>query len=184
MLITDSKIEQPMHHWLEQVVIGLNLCPFASGPHLQKRVRIITSDCTEQACLLADLSAELENMAEHSPKELETSLIAVPNLLHDFGDYNQFLDLVDKLLVEQGWQGHFQVASFHPNYQFAGTQPDDTENLTNRSPYPVLHIIREASLEQALKHYPNPEQIPQTNIKTVAHLSPEQKASLFPYLLK
>ncbi|MEA3404118.1 MAG: DUF1415 domain-containing protein [Pseudomonadota bacterium] len=184
MLVERSDIDKAMHHWLEQVVIGLNLCPFASLPHLQKRVRIISSDCTDQTCLLDDLSTELERMADHSPKELETTLIAIPEMLHDFYDYNQFLDLVDHLLVEQGWEGHFQVASFHPDYQFGGTQPDDTENLTNRSPYPVLHIIREASLEQAIKHYPNPEQIPERNIETVNNLTPEQKATLFPYLSK
>jgi len=184
MLIERSDINQAMHHWLEQVVIGLNLCPFASRPHLQNLVRIISSDCHDEACLLDDLSLELERMADHSPSELETTLLTIPYMLQDFFDYNQFLSLVDQLLVEQGWEGHFQVASFHPDYQFAGTQPNDAENLTNRSPFPVLHIIREASLEKAIEHYPNPEKIPERNIETVSNLSPEQKASLFPYLFK
>lgn len=171
-----------MLHWLEQVVIGLNLCPFASHPHLQQRVRIISSDCNDEACLLQDLTEELQYLAQHSEKEVETTLIALPNMLQDFYDYNQFLDLVDSLLLQQGWEGTFQVASFHPDYQFGGTQPEDKENLTNRSPYPVLHLIREASLEQAIKHHPDPAAIPERNIEVVENLNQQQIATLFPYL--
>jgi len=182
MLIHDETIEQSMRHWLEQVVIGLNLCPFASKPHLQNLVRIISSDSTTEIALLDDVTTELEKLDRYSASELETTLIAIPNMLADFYDYNQFLDWVDQLLFERNWEGTYQVASFHPSYQFGGTQPNDKENLTNRSPYPVLHLIREASMEKAVKHHPDPAGIPERNIKLVENLSEQQISALFPYL--
>ncbi|MBN2864594.1 MAG: DUF1415 domain-containing protein [Thiotrichales bacterium] len=182
MLIKDAHIDSAMRHWLEQVVIGLNLCPFASRPHLQNLVRIISSDSTTEIDLLNDLTTELEKLEKHPASELETTLIAIPNMLSDFYDYNQFLDWVDQLLLERNWEGIYQVASFHPNYQFGGTQPEDKENLTNRSPYPVLHLIREASMEKAVKHHPDPAGIPERNIALVESLSEQQINVLFPYL--
>jgi len=182
MLIQDAHVDQAIRQWLEQVVIGLNLCPFASHPHQQNLVRIISSDSTTEIDLLSDLTTELEKLDNHSASELETTLIATPNMLSDFYDYNQFLDWVDQLLAEQGWDGVYQVASFHPDYQFGGTQPDDKENLTNRSPYPVLHLIREASMEKAIQHHPDPAGIPERNIKLVEGLSEQQVNALFPYL--
>ncbi|MDG6777543.1 DUF1415 domain-containing protein [Thiomicrorhabdus sp. zzn3] len=179
-----SQIEQACRNWLEQVVIGLNLCPFASKPYLDNQVRIVVSDCEDETCLLEQLQTELTWLADHAPKEIETTLIALPYMLGDFYDYNDFLDLAEGLLETQGWSGHFQLASFHPHYQFAGTQPDDCENLTNRAPYPILHLIREASLEQVLQHYPNPEQIPERNIETVCGLADTQLRALFPYLFR
>lgn len=182
MLVHEVSVEKAMRQWLEQVVIGLNLCPFASKPHLQNLVRIISSDSTTELDLLNDVTTELEKLEQYSAAELETTLIAIPNMLSDFYDYNQFLDWVDQLLLQRNWEGIYQVASFHPNYQFGGTQPDDKENLTNRSPYPVLHLIREASMEKAVRRHPDPEGIPERNIELVENLSDQQIQTLFPYL--
>ena len=119
-----------------------------------------------------------------SAEERETTVIIIPNHLKDFSDYNQFLDYADKLLEQEDWHGIIQIASFHPDYQFAGTQKDDAENLTNRAPYPLLHLIREDSLEAALERFPNPENIPTTNIQRMQNLTNEEKTTLFPYLFK
>lgn len=180
--ITNKQIENQVRQWLEQVVIGLNLCPFASKPYQDQLIRITIADCQGENCLLADLETELSLLAEKPATEIETTLLVVPNMFRSFDDYNQFLSDVDDRIEQLGYQGIFQVASFHPNYQFGGTLPEDDENLTNRAPYPVLHLIREASLERALKHYPNPEQIPDNNIERVCNLTPEEKQQLFPYL--
>ncbi|QCU89720.1 DUF1415 domain-containing protein [Thiomicrorhabdus sediminis] len=175
-------IEKQISSWLQQVVIGLNLCPFAKHPFQNHQVRISISDCETPNCLLENLAEEIETLRNTPVTELETTVLVVANMLDDFYDYNDFLDLADRLLEQYDAIGEFQIASFHPHYQFAGTQPDDAENLTNRSPYPILHLIREASLEKALAHYPNPEQIPENNIHTVENLSLEQKKQLFDYL--
>jgi hypothetical protein len=177
----DAEIND-VRHWLEQVVIGLNLCPFASWPNKHNQIRItVCRDKTEEA-ILETLQAEL-CLAEDTPiSELETTLLVIPELLQDFDDYNQFLNLVDIFLRQYRWEGHFQVASFHPDYCFAGTQQDDPENLTNRSPYPILHIIREDSLEKALAQHPDPDSIPENNIEQMNVLTEDEKKKLFPYL--
>jgi hypothetical protein len=109
-------------------------------------------------------------------------LLIVPNLLHEFSDYNQFLDLADALIKRNGWAGCFQIASFHPGYQFAGTKPDDLENLTNRSPYPLLHVLRESTMRRVLAEHPNSDQIPSTNIATLRALSEERRQEIFGFL--
>ena len=182
MLVQDSNIEKALRQWLENVVIGLNLCPFASRPHQDNLVRFITSDAQNPPGLIKDITTELQRLDQHPSNTLETTLIAMPNCLADFYDYNDFLTELDTLLMKHGWQGVYQVASFHPNYQFAGTQPKDKENLTNRSPYPLVHLIREASIEKALKHHPDPQGIPQSNIELVEGLSAQQMKTLFGYL--
>ena len=131
-----------VQRWLTDVVIGLNLCPFAARPTSQKQVRFAISDARNEEALIQDLQQELLHISQRQPTELETSLLIIPHALADFFDYNQFLNWVDKLLETEGWEGTFQVASFHPHYQFGGTEPEDAENLTNRA-YPILHIIRE-----------------------------------------
>ncbi len=181
--ITDKhSIESQVRQWLEQVVIGLNLCPFAAKPYQAQQIRFVTTPCQEASCLLTELAAELILLEQKEPSEIETTLLIIPNMLDSFDDYNQFLNLVDALIEQLNFQGTFQIASFHPNYQFGGTQPCDTENLTNRAPYPILHLIREASLERVLKHYPSPESIPENNIQRVANLTEQEKQQLFPYL--
>lgn len=171
-----------VQEWLEQVVIGLNLCPFAAKPNRNNQIRIQVCDSDTELGVLEMLQAELTLIDEKPASEIETTLLVIPYLLNDFDDYNQFLDLVDGLLDEFGWAGEYQVASFHPQYCFAGVAPDSPENLTNRSPYPLLHIIREASIEGALKHYENPELIPERNIGKVSALSEAEKQRLFAYL--
>jgi len=168
--------------WLDNVVIGLNLCPFAAIPRENDQVRFTVSQALTEEVLLADLHAELTFMSQTPASDVETSLLIVPDMLAKFDDYNQFLDLVDELLEEFEWDGIFQIASFHPDYCFAETKPDSTENLTNRSPYPILHIIREASLEKALAKMMSPDEIYKRNIETMHNLSAEKIKVLFPYL--
>lgn len=175
-------INQQIDHWLYNVVIGLNLCPFALKPYKNKQIRTVVSECTDEACLLEEILNEFKRLETTDVKELETTLLVVPNMLQDFYDYNQFLDYVDALIEQSNWTGIFQVATFHPDYQFAGTKPEDAENLTNRSPYPILHLLREESLEKAIARYPNPEQIPETNIKRVQDLNQVERKALFPFL--
>ncbi|WP_375319955.1 DUF1415 domain-containing protein [Aliivibrio logei] len=177
-----QKIEQEVQQWLDDVVIGLNLCPFAAKPNRNKQIKIFVSEATTEEILLEDVLQELMNLDSKTAEELETTLVAIPNMLQDFIDYNFFLDWVDALIKQQEWEGTFQIATFHPNYCFGGAEPEDDENLTNRSPYPVLHLIREESMAKVLKHYPNPEAIPDTNIARVEALSPEERRKLFPYL--
>lgn len=178
----DEQIIADVSQWLDEVVIGLNLCPFAARPRQEKRVRICVSHATTDEALLDDLQNELERLSDASPKEIETTLLAIPDMLADYEDYNQFLDLVDLWLEQFGWEGDLQVASFHPDYQFADTEPDDAGNLTNRSPWPLLHLIREDSLEQALEHFPDVDAIPERNIKRMEALTAEERQRLFPYL--
>lgn len=177
-----QKIEQEVQQWLEDVVIGLNLCPFAAKPNRNKQIKIFVSEATTEEVLLEDVLQELMNLDSKTAEELETTLVAIPNMLQDFMDYNFFLDWVDALIKQQEWEGIYQIATFHPDYCFGGAEPEDDENLTNRSPYPVLHLIREESMEKVLKHYPNPEAIPDTNIARVEALSQEERRKLFPYL--
>ena len=172
--------------WLEQVVIGLNLCPFASKPYREKQVRIQLCDADTELALLETLQDELrlidENPVTDTGTGIETTVLVIPNMLRSFDDYNQFLDLVDALMDEFDWAGEYQIASFHPQYCFAGVAPESPENLTNRSPYPLLHIIREASIEAALEHYDDPEGIPERNIEKMKALSEDEKRRLFGYL--
>ncbi len=177
-----NQIVTTVESWLDNVVIGLNLCPFAAKPRRNNQIRITVSTALTSEVLLADLQAELQLMAATPSSDTETSLLVVADMLENFEDYNQFLALVDKLLVQFEWEGVFQVASFHPNYCFADTPVDSQENLTNRSPYPILHIIREEGLEMALKSMKSPEEVYKQNIKTMNNLSTEEIKQLFPYL--
>ena len=178
----DEQIIADVEQWLDEVVIGLDLCPFAARPRREKRVRIAVSHATDEEALLNDLQAELERLSDTPAAELETTLLAIPNMLEDFADYNDFLDAVDLWVEQFGWEGDLQVASFHPQYQFADTEADDPGNLTNRSPWPLLHIIREESLEKAIEHYPDVDAIPERNIARMKALGPEERKRLFPYL--
>lgn len=182
-----DQIKQATQHWLEQVVIGLNLCPFAAKPNRLKQIRIEVCAADEKESefeneILACIEAELKELDTHKPDILETTLIVLPNALSNFDDYNQFLDYAEFLLKRGGWEGTYQIASFHPDYCFADTYPEDDENLTNRSPYPTLHLIREASLEEAIRKYPDTEMIPEVNIERVESLTDKEKTKLFPYL--
>jgi len=151
-----------VQRWVQSFVVDMNLCPFAKRELTRNRVRFaLTAAETEEALLMA-LQAELELL--NSNTAIETTLLIHVNVLQDFDDYNQFLNYTDKLLRQTGLEGVYQIASFHPHYRFDGTGSDDAENYTNRSPYPMLHIIREESLAGAIAESANVDQIPARNI--------------------
>ncbi|HCH0795961.1 TPA: DUF1415 family protein [Vibrio parahaemolyticus] len=179
-----NAITQQVDQWLNDVVIGLNLCPFAAKPQRNKQIKIFVSKATQEEALLEDILLQLIELSTTEPEKLETTLVVVPNMLQDFWDYNFCIDWVEGLIKQQDWEGIFQVATFHPDYCFGGAAPEDDENLTNRSPYPIFHLIREESMEKVLKHYPDPESIPDTNIARVSALSGEERKKLFPYLFR
>lgn len=172
-----NAITQQVDQWLNDVVIGLNLCPFAAKPQRNKQIKIFVSEATQEEALLEDILLQLIELSTTEPEKLETTLVVVPNMLQDFWDYNFCIDWVEGLIKQQDWEGIFQVATFHPDYCFGGAAPEDDENLTNRSPYPIFHLIREESMEKVLKHYPDPESIPDTNIARVSALSEEERKS-------
>jgi len=156
--------------WVERAVIGLNLCPFAKAVHIKKQIRYVVSLAETHEDLLRDLMAELETLAEVSPEKVDTTLLIHPYVLTDFFEYNNFLDVVDEALIDMELDDAIQVASFHPQYQFADTQPEDIENYTNRSPYPMLQLLRESSMVRAVEAYPQAEQIFEKNIETLRRM--------------
>lgn len=178
-MIAAHPVETAVRHWLETIVIGLNLCPFAARPFRDGQVRIQVSSASTELELLTELQLELKLLDETPATEVETTIIAVPQMLADFLDYNDFLEKVDDLLDHFEWSGEYQVASFHPQYQFAGTQADDAENFTNRSPVPLLHILREDRVEAAIASHPDPEGIPRANIQRMRALTDAQRRALF-----
>ncbi|MBN7798579.1 DUF1415 family protein [Parahaliea mediterranea] len=177
-----DRITAEVDRWLNAVVLGLNLCPFARKPVDGGQVRVSVSTARGAEALLSDLLSELQHLDSQPPATTETTLLVIPDYLPDFLDFNQFLDLAEALLEQYGYAGVYQLATFHPHYQFAGTDAGDAENLTNRAPYPILHLLREASIEGALAGHPDPEGIPAANIRRVEALTPQQIRALFPYL--
>ena len=168
---------QATRWWLETIVIGMELCPFARRELDSERVRFAVSGADSDVLLLQALESELQLL--FGDDSIGTTLLIHPQALTNFDEFNQFLDLADGLLVQMNLEGVLQIASFHPDYQFANTQPDDAENYTNRAPFPTLHILREASLAQAIARYPDVEQIPGRNIKKMNALGIEQLRILF-----
>lgn len=162
-MIDHDRILNSTKQWLSDFVIERNLCPFAKREYISNTIRFFVSDVDNEVDLLEVLYKEINLLV--SQPETNTTLLIHPNCLVDFNEYNQFLDLTQNLLEQFHWQGEFQIASFHPHYQFADTRPDAAENFTNRSPYPILHILREAQVEKAIESYPNIEQVPQRNIE-------------------
>ncbi|MEX0739981.1 MAG: DUF1415 domain-containing protein [Pseudohongiella sp.] len=178
---TDKKnadIEAQMREWIARFVVGMNLCPFARQPVEGGQVKIVVSDARNDEALLEELQRQLLWLDAQPPTATETTLIVITEMLGDFLDYNDFLDLADALLDNLGWSGRFQFASFHPDYQFAGTEPYDAENYTNRAPWPTLQLLREDSLEAVLANYPDPEQIPERNIDAMNKLGSAALADL------
>jgi hypothetical protein len=167
-LENSNAITASVRHWVESFVVGLNLCPFAGRELRQERVRFVVTAATSEAELLASLQTELEWLDTHPA--IETTLLIHPRVLQDFDDYNQFLETADDLLCAMDVDGIYQLASFHPHYQFAGTAVADVENYTNRSPYPLLHLLREQSLERSIASYPDTERIPLRNIELMKRL--------------
>ncbi len=169
----DSEIIRATHVWLERAVIGLNLCPFARVPFTQGCVRFRVSHATDEGALLQDLGEELNALHAADPETCETTLLIHPQVLTDFFDYNDFLGAAEATVAALGLEGDIQVASFHPDYRFADTDPDAIENYTNRSPYPMLHLLREASIEHAVESVPDPDAIYERNIETMRKLGIE-----------
>jgi len=157
-------------HWLEAAVLGLDLCPFARAVHALDLIRYVVSPAETPEALLADLLRELKALAATDPSEVETTLLIHPQVLGDFLAYNDFLGVAEAAVEELGLAGVLQIASFHPRYQFAGTGPDDIENYTNRSPHPMLHLLREASVERAVASFPDTARIYEKNIATLRRL--------------
>jgi hypothetical protein len=156
--------------WLSRAVIGLNLCPFAKAVQARGQIRWVLSPATDPAGLLADLVAELQTLASADPEVIATTLLVHPQVLGDFLDYNDFLDVADAALAELGLDGVLQIASFHPRYRYAGTPADDPGNFSNRTPHPTLHLLREDSVEQAVAAYPDAAAIYERNIETLQRL--------------
>jgi hypothetical protein len=159
--------------WLDRVVIGLNLCPFARAAQQRNRIRFVASTATNAEALLAAFCAEVRLLVAAPLAEVETTLLIHPGVLADFDDYNDFLDVADAALEALGCAGVVQVASFHPHYRFEGTQADDVTNATNRSPWPVLQLLREASVDAAALAFPEAASIYEANIATLRRLGPE-----------
>ena len=168
-----ERIERDVRRWLERAVIGLNLCPFAKAVYAKDQVRIVVSDATTERALLEQLGEEMALLRDTPAEEIDTALLVHPQVLGDFLDYNDFLDDADALVEAMALDGVLQVASFHPDYQFAGTEPDDAENLTNRAPYPILHLLREDSVDRAVAAYPEPDSIIERNVATMCELGSE-----------
>jgi hypothetical protein len=161
-------IANVVRRWVADVVVALNLCPFAGRELLRNRVRFVVTDAATEEQLLAPLETELVLLNDDAA--IETTLLIHPEVLQDVLDYNQFLDSAERLLVQSELEGIYQIASFHPDYQFAGTAAGDVEIFTNRSPYPLLHILREASRALRIAAYPETEQIPARNIEQMKSL--------------
>ena len=174
----DATVIAHTRAWVDRAVIGLNLCPFAKAPQAKGLVRYVVSHATDPAALLADLIAELERLAESPAEKLETTLLIHPQVLTDFADYNDFIEVAEDTVAELDLEGVLQVASFHPQYQFADTASDDVSNATNRSPFPTLHLIREQSIDRAVEAFPEAELIYETNIATLERLGAEGWAEL------
>jgi len=156
--------------WLERAVIGLNLCPFAKGVHVKGQVHYFVSGATTPQALLQDLIEELKSLVALDASVRDTTLLIAPECLQDFLDFNDFLSDADQALVDLELDGVLQIASLHPQYQFAGTLEDDITNYTNRSPYPTLHLLREDSIDRAVAAFPNAEAIFETNMQTMEQL--------------
>lgn len=178
MIPTDDAVIAATRNWLEKAVIGLNLCPFAGAVYAADRIRYVVSDATTPDALLQVLADELHLLAETDETRTETTLLMHPQIMADFFDYNDFLEVADALVADLGFEGVLQVASFHPQYQFADTSVSDVENCTNRSPYPTLHLLRESSVERAVAAHPDTEQIYRANIETLRRLGHEGWARL------
>jgi hypothetical protein len=177
---SDDEVIAATRAWLERAVIGLGLCPFAKAVHVKGQIRYVVSRARNSDVLLEHLERELDALAAAPPDEVDTTLLIHPDVLEDFLDYNDFLELADRVVEELGYAGVLQVASFHPRYQFEGTDADDITNYTNRSPYPILHILREASVDQAVAAFPEAEKIFEKNIETMQRLGKDGWENLFP----
>jgi len=177
--MSDEDVIAAMRQWIEKAVIGLNLCPFAKAVYVKNQVRYVVSHAQHLDGFLEDLDRELDFLAAADPEEIDTTLLIHPTLLPDFLDFNDFMQLAEAAVGEHGLDGVIQIASFHPAFQFEGTEPDDIANFTNRAPYPTLHLLREASIERAVAAFPEAETIYERNIATLKSLGHAGWAALW-----
>ena len=168
-----ATVTEHTRQWLEKAVIGLNLCPFAKAPHVKNLVRISVSQARHLDGFLEDLDRELQLLDDTPADELETTLLVHPTLFPDFDTFNQMLDIADAAVVDNGLEGIIQIAPFHPDFQFEGTDSDDIGNYTNRSPYPTLHLIREDSIAKAAQAFPDASAIFERNIALLEKMGHE-----------
>jgi uncharacterized protein len=164
--------------WVRRAVIGLNLCPFARAVDAKDQIRYVFSDATDPETLLATLVVELQRLADTDPELVDTTMVIHPRVFADFEDFNDFLELADAAVEDLDLDGVLQVASFHPQFQFADTGPDDITNATNRSPYPTLHLLREESVDRAVAAFPEAEAIFERNMATLEKLGPQGWAAV------
>ncbi|MBB5468316.1 hypothetical protein HDG32_004441 [Paraburkholderia sp. CI2] len=157
-------------HWLTEAVIGLNLCPFAKAVHVKGQIRYAVSEADTLEAVLTDLEAELQTLVAADPAAIDTTLLILPRAFEDFPGFNDCLFFADRLVQQLRLEGVIQIASFHPHYQFEGSEPDDIENYTNRAPYPILHLLREDSIERAVQAFPDAEEIYERNQETLRRI--------------
>ena len=168
--MTDKEVLATTRHWLEAAVIGLNLCPFAKAVYVKNQVRLVVSMARHADDLLEELDRELDLLVTTPASEIDTTLLIHPTLFDDFLDFNDFLEVAEGVIDEHGLEGVIQLASFHPQFQFDGTEPDVISNYTNRAPFAILHLLREDSVERAVEAFPQADAIFETNIATLEKL--------------
>lgn len=168
--MTDEVVLARTRHWLEKAVIGLNLCPFAKAVYVKNQVRLVVSQARHADDLLEELDRELDLLVATPVEEIDTTLLIHPTLFDDFLDFNDFLEIAEGVVDEHGLEGVIQLASFHPKFQFEGSEPDDIGNYTNRAPFAILHLLREDSVERAVEAFPDADAIFDENIKTMEQL--------------
>ena len=166
----DDDVLATTRHWLEAAVIGLNLCPFAKAVYVKNQVRLVVSQARHADDLLEELDRELDLLVATSADEIDTTLLIHPTLFEDFLDFNDFLEVADGVVDEHALEGVIQLASFHPQFQFDGTSAEDISNYTNRAPFAMLHLLREASVERAVAAFPEADAIFEQNIATLEKL--------------
>jgi hypothetical protein len=168
--MTDNQIIALTRAWLEEAVIGLNLCPFAESVHRKGQIAYYVSRAENEGTLMDDLIAAIDTLLSADPEAIDTALLIHPHALEDFEQYNEFTSWASDFLAESGLEALLQIASFHPDYRFAGTAPEDITNCTNRSPFPMLHLLREASVDAALTALPEAAQLVEKNLDTLRDL--------------
>jgi hypothetical protein len=168
--MTDQDVLDKTRQWLEKAVIGLNLCPFAKAVYAKNQVRLVVSHARHADDLLDELDRELDLLVATPAEEVDTTLLIHPTLFDDFLDFNDFLEIAEGVVNEHGLEGVVQLASFHPQFQFDGTEPDDIGNYTNRAPFAILHLLREESIDRAVEAFPEADAIFEQNIETLGKL--------------
>jgi hypothetical protein len=177
MLLSDELVTTQTMKWVKDFIVALNVCPFASREVERESVRCMVLRSKKMDVALEELMLEVQWLDEHP--ETETTLLIFPTMFHDFHRYLDFVEAAENVMFDQGCEGVYQLATFHPNYCFSGTEPDDVSNYTNRSPYPMLHLLREASMDKAIEFYGDTSQIPNQNIEKMEVLGKSKLDDMF-----